>query len=111
MSSNNPTNLVITSPKLKPVTTCRPPAPSGSLDLKDLWLAVALALTAVIIILPGLGAQSLANWDEAIYGVVTRELLARPGMTLYYGGNFWFEKPPLLFWLMAGASFVFGDRK
>jgi 4-amino-4-deoxy-L-arabinose transferase-like glycosyltransferase len=69
---------------------------------------MGLALAAAMIMIPGLGVQSLANWDEAIYGVVTREVLARPGLTLYYGANPWFEKPPFLFWLMAGSSLIFG---
>jgi 4-amino-4-deoxy-L-arabinose transferase-like glycosyltransferase len=82
--------------------------PSGTLDATDVAAAAALALLSAVIMLPGLGAQSLANWDEAIYGVVTRELLARPGLTLHYGGHPWFEKPPLLFWLMAVSSSTFG---
>ena len=45
---------------------------SSAFDRSDFALAIALAGIAGIVILPGLGAQSLANWDEAIYGVVTR---------------------------------------
>jgi 4-amino-4-deoxy-L-arabinose transferase-like glycosyltransferase len=81
---------------------------SRAVDHIDFALAAALAVIAAIVILPGLGAQSLANWDEAIYGVVTREFLAHPGLTLRYGDRLWFEKPPLAFWLMAASSSVFG---
>lgn len=81
---------------------------SRAFDRSDLGVAAGLAFIAAIVILPGLGAQSLANWDEAIYGVVTRELLAHPGLTLRYGDDLWFEKPPLAFWLMAASSSVFG---
>jgi 4-amino-4-deoxy-L-arabinose transferase-like glycosyltransferase len=78
------------------------------LDNIDIPVAIGLAVVSGAIIGSGLGVQSLANWDEAIYGVVTRELLARPGLTLYYGADPWFEKPPLLFWLMATSTAIFG---
>jgi 4-amino-4-deoxy-L-arabinose transferase-like glycosyltransferase len=81
---------------------------SSAFDRSDLAFAVGLAVIAAIVILPGLGVQSLANWDEAIYGVVTRELLAHPGLTLRYADDLWFEKPPLAFWLMAASSALFG---
>ncbi len=80
----------------------------GALDKTDISIAMAFTFVAAIILIPGLGVQSLANWDEAIYGVVTRELLKHPGLTLRYGGRLWFEKPPFAFWLMSASSFVFG---
>jgi 4-amino-4-deoxy-L-arabinose transferase-like glycosyltransferase len=88
------------------VDHCR--ASFSSLDKLDLALGLALAAVAASILLPGLGRESLANWDEAIYGVIARNLLSRPGLTLYYAGQPWFEKPPLLFWLMAASSSLFG---
>jgi|GEM_PF-2362485 len=81
---------------------------SSALDDSDFAIAAGLAVIAAIVILPGLGVQSLANWDEAIYGVLTRELLGEPGLTLRYGDRLWFEKPPFAFWLMAVSSSVFG---
>lgn len=81
---------------------------SSAYNHTDLAVAVGLAVIAAIVIVPGLGVQSLANWDEAIYGVVTRELLSDPGLSLRYGDRFWFEKPPFAFWLMAGSSSLFG---
>jgi 4-amino-4-deoxy-L-arabinose transferase-like glycosyltransferase len=82
--------------------------PFGRLDITDVGIALGLTFAAAIIIFPALGTQSLATWDEAIYGVVTRELLAHPGLTLHYGVTPWFEKPPFLFWLMAGSAMTFG---
>src|SRR5688572_13991017 len=81
---------------------------SSVFDDRDLVVSVAVAIIAALVILPGLGAESLANWDEAIYGVLTRELLSDLGPTLHYGGRPWLEKPPLAFWLMAASSSVFG---
>jgi 4-amino-4-deoxy-L-arabinose transferase-like glycosyltransferase len=81
---------------------------SSVFDHCDFVISVGVAVIAALIILPELGAQSLANWDEAIYGVVTRELLSDLGLPLHYGGRPWFEKPPLAFWLMAASSSLFG---
>jgi 4-amino-4-deoxy-L-arabinose transferase-like glycosyltransferase len=83
-------------------------ADSGAFDRGDFALALCLAIIAALVILPGLGARSLANWDEAIYGVVTRGVLSHPGPGLRYGERLWFEKPPLAFWLMATSSSLFG---
>jgi 4-amino-4-deoxy-L-arabinose transferase-like glycosyltransferase len=81
---------------------------SSAFDRTDFAVAAGLAVIAALVILPGLGAQSLANWDEAIYGVVTRELLSDLSLTLHYGGRPWFEKPPFAFWLMAASCSLFG---
>src|ERR1041384_1662533 len=85
---------------------CR--ASFSSLDKLDLALGLALAAVAASILLPGLGRESLANWDEAIYGVIARNLLSRPALTLYYAGQPWFGKPPFLLWLRAASSSLFG---
>jgi 4-amino-4-deoxy-L-arabinose transferase-like glycosyltransferase len=87
---------------------CHSQLQSSVFDHCDLVICVTVAVIAALVILPGLGAQSLANWDEAIYGVLTRELLSDVGLTLHYGGRPWFEKPPLAFWLMAASSSIFG---
>ena len=80
----------------------------GAFDRRDFAVVAGLGIIAALVLLPGLGVQSLANWDEAIYGVVTRELLLQPGPTLRYGDGFWFEKPPFVFWLMAASSSLLG---
>jgi 4-amino-4-deoxy-L-arabinose transferase-like glycosyltransferase len=85
---------------------CR--AALGSVDKIDLAIVFLLAAAAASLLLTGLGRESLANWDEAIYGVISRNLLSRPGLTLYYADQPWFEKPPLLFWLMAASSSALG---
>jgi 4-amino-4-deoxy-L-arabinose transferase-like glycosyltransferase len=35
-------------------------------------------------------------------------MLARPGLTLHYAGDLWFEKPPLFYWLTATSALIFG---
>src|ERR1044071_862636 len=85
---------------------CR--ASLASVDKIDFAVVFLIAAVAATILVPGLGRESLANWDEAIYGVIARNLVSRPGLTLYYAGQPWFEKPPFVFWLMAASSSFFG---
>ncbi len=81
---------------------------SSAFDRSDFAVAAGLAVIAAIVIFPGLGVQSLANWDEAIYGVVTRELLAHLGLALRYGDR------PLVretaFGILADGCKLFGLR-
>lgn len=86
------------------------PAPSP-LGRADLAIAALLAALAAAVILPGLGAAALASWDEASYGVIARGLLARPSATLHYGAEPYLEKPPVLFWLMAGSARALGESE
>src|SRR5207244_9318233 len=74
-------------------------------------LSVAVLGLAAAILLPDLGASALSNWDEALYGTLTRELLARPSWTIHYGGVPYLEKPPLGIWMMALASWIFGESE
>ena len=61
-----------------------------------------LMILAVIVILPGLGAGSLRDWDEAIYAQVSREIIqSRDWIHLSHGYAPYLEKPPLLMWAIA----------
>jgi 4-amino-4-deoxy-L-arabinose transferase-like glycosyltransferase len=56
-----------------------------------------------------LGARALADWDEAIYAQVAREVLEDGHwLTLHWTYEPWFEKPPLLPWLTALLYGLFG---
>ena len=57
----------------------------------------------------GLGYLPLLGPDEPRYAQVAREMLLRGDpITPTLGGHTWFEKPPLLYWLMIAAAKVFG---
>src|SRR5207302_51213 len=57
----------------------------------------------------GLGSIPLVGPDEPRYAEVAREMLARRDLiTPTLGGMPWFEKPPLLYWLMMASYRVFG---
>ncbi len=51
-----------------------------------------------------LGANPMANWDEAIHSQVSHQILASGDwLTLHYGEGRYFDKPPLSYWLRALA--------
>lgn len=62
-----------------------------------------------VILLPGLGAAHLFDWDEINFAEMAREMVVsgnylQPQMRFL---PFW-EKPPLFFWLQAGAMHLTG---
>jgi 4-amino-4-deoxy-L-arabinose transferase-like glycosyltransferase len=72
---------------------------------------VYLLLFAIIIAfyLYGLGRLPLLGPDEPRYAQVAREMfLTGDLITPTLGHHTWFEKPALLYWMMAGAFKVFG---
>lgn len=72
---------------------------------------VYLLLFAIIIAfyLYGLGKLPLLGPDEPRYAEVAREMfLSGDLITPILGGHTWFEKPALLYWMIAGAFKVFG---
>jgi 4-amino-4-deoxy-L-arabinose transferase-like glycosyltransferase len=71
------------------------------------WLLLFIAITAFYFW--GLGSLPLVGPDEPRYAQVAREMLARGDLiTPTLGGLPWFEKPPLLYWLMMGSYRLFG---
>ncbi len=57
----------------------------------------------------GLGNRPLANWDEAIYAQISKEILqSGDWFTLHWESQLWFEKPPLYIWITAILFHLFG---
>lgn len=74
---------------------------------KRAWFFLFLAIGAFY--LYGLGSVPLIGPDEPRYAEVAREMLARHDLiTPTLGGLPWFEKPPLLYWMMMASYRVFG---
>src|SRR3981081_2979137 len=71
------------------------------------WLLLFLSIAAFY--LWGLGSLPLVGPDEPRYAEVAREMFARRDLiTPTLGGLPWFEKPPLLYWLMIASYRVLG---
>lgn len=59
-----------------------------------------VAFVAAIILLPFLGMAPLIDPDEPVYGETAREmLLAGDWLSPRIFGQFWYDKPPLFYWL------------
>ena len=72
----------------------------------DLFIVL---LVSSIALLPNLDQGSLADWDEAGYAEVSKEIVQSDDfLVLHKAGKPWFEKPPLLFWLAAASYKLFG---
>jgi 4-amino-4-deoxy-L-arabinose transferase-like glycosyltransferase len=71
------------------------------------WLLLFLSIAAFY--LWGLGSLPLVGPDEPRYAEVGREMFARHDLiTPTLGGLPWFEKPPLLYWMMIAGYRVLG---
>jgi 4-amino-4-deoxy-L-arabinose transferase-like glycosyltransferase len=78
-----------------------------SILAKRAWLVLFIVITAFY--LWGLGSLPLVGPDEPRYAQVAREMLMRRDfITPTLGGLPWFEKPPLLYWMMMLAYRVLG---
>ena len=80
------------------------PSPNRRLTL------VLLALAALY--LWRLGVAALADPDEGRYAEIAREMLARHDfLAPHLNGVPYFEKPPLVYWLLAGSLKLFGANE
>ena len=74
---------------------------------KRAWFLLFIAIIAFY--LWGLGSLPLVGPDEPRYAEVAREMLTRRDLiTPTLGGMPWFEKPPLLYWMMMLSYRVLG---
>ena len=68
---------------------------------------VLAALFAALVLLPFLGRRPLAEWDEAIYAGVSREMLQTGWLVPHWNHLPWLEKPPLSLWITASFFRLF----
>jgi hypothetical protein len=74
---------------------------------KRVWLLLFLAIIAFYFY--GLGHMPFVGPDEPRYAQVAREMLLRGDLvTPTLGGHTWFEKPPLLYWMIMASFRFFG---
>ncbi len=78
-------------------------------DAKRRMALVALLALAAITFFFGLGQLYLVGPDEPRYAEVAREMfVSGDWVTTRLAGCLWFEKPVLLYWMAAGAYYLFG---
>lgn len=71
-----------------------------------------IILVAGFIMFFKLGSLPLLDPDEPVYAQTAREMLAAQDFIsprIY--GEFWYDKPPLYYWLVMGASKLFGQTE
>ncbi|MBP8823485.1 MAG: glycosyltransferase family 39 protein, partial [Flavobacteriales bacterium] len=70
------------------------------------WL---IAMVALVLFIPGLGAVHLFDWDEINFAEIAREMLATHNwLQPQIGYVPFYEKPPLFMWMQALSMSVFG---
>ena len=90
-------------PDAPPLSSARKNTPSFGRDL--LWLALLCA----VLYGAGLGRYPLGNPDEGRYAEIPREMVASGDwITPRLNGVNYFEKPPLMYWVVAGCLEIFG---
>jgi len=78
------------------------------LDSRNHLFLVLFAVFAIIYVL-FIGAYPLLEPDETRYVTMARDMLdSKDYMTLYLNGEYFFEKPPLFFWLENFSFHFFG---
>ncbi|MGB7251432.1 MAG: glycosyltransferase family 39 protein [Phormidesmis sp.] len=70
---------------------------------------ILLSAVAVTMLFWRLGEASLNDWDEAIYAQISKEIVTGGDwITLHWGYENWFHKPPLFMWVTATFFKFFG---
>jgi 4-amino-4-deoxy-L-arabinose transferase-like glycosyltransferase len=85
----------------------------GTIDTmtnKKVWLSLAMILcVAGTLMFAFLGTHPLLDPDEPVYAETAREMLQfQDFVSPRIYGDFWYDKPPLYYWLVAAAFKVFG---
>ena len=73
---------------------------------------IAVLTAAAALYLVGLGGDAMRDWDEATYAAVAREMRAQGRwLSPQLDGRAFFDKPPLVLWLIASAQALLGDSE
>lgn len=77
---------------------------------KRLWINIVLIIiVASAIIFPFLGNVPLLDPDEPVYAETAREMVEfHDFLSPRIYGDFWYDKPPMYYWFIAGAFKIFG---
>ena len=68
-----------------------------------------LMLVALVVLLPGSGTIPMLDRDEPRFAEATREMMARDDWVVpYFNGQYRFDKPVLIYWLMRLSYLAFG---
>lgn len=77
---------------------------------RKVWVNIVIVISiAVLMSFPYLGTLPLFDPDEPVYAETAREMLQfNDFISPRIYGDFWYDKPPMYYWLVAGAFKIFG---
>ena len=83
------------------------------LTIKNLyWIDISILLLALIVTLFGIGSYGLYEPHEGHFAMVGQEMLWRKDwITPHLNGAPYLNKPPLLYWLIAFSTAIFGSSE
>ena len=74
--------------------------------------AAGIVLLALALLAPALGTLPLLDRDEPRFAQAAREMLERPDFVVpYFNGDYRFDKPPLIYWMMMPGYALAGVRE
>ena len=73
------------------------------------WDCAIILFVAGLVVFFNLGGIPLLDPDEPVYAQTAKEMLAHHSfVSPYIFGEFWYDKPPMYYWLVIGAAKLFG---
>lgn len=73
---------------------------------------IIITIVALITIFFGIGGVPLLDPDEPVYAQTAREMILNGDwLSPRIFGNFWYDKPPMYYWLVAISQCIFGDNE
>ncbi|MEL7077309.1 MAG: glycosyltransferase family 39 protein [Cyanobacteria bacterium J06582_2] len=83
------------------------------LTIKNLyWIDISILLLALIVTLLGIGSYGLYEPHEGHFAMVGQEMLWRNDwVTPHLNGSPYLNKPPLMYWLIAVSTGIFGSTE
>ena len=76
------------------------------------WVDISILLLALIVTLMGIGSYGLYEPHEGHFAMVGQEMIWRNDwITPHLNGSPYLNKPPLLYWLIAIATSIFGSSE
>ena len=79
------------------------------IDKKGLLIVVSVAIFTIFF---GIGGVPLLDPDEPVYAETAREMIQFGDfLSPRIFGEYWYDKPPMYYWLVALAQLIFGDNE
>lgn len=76
------------------------------------WIDIGILLLALVLTLSGIGSYGLYEPHEGHFAMVGQEMIWRNDwVTPHLNGSPYLNKPPLLYWLIASSTSIFGSTE